>query len=345
MIELCRLKKILVTDLMHIGDLIFLTPFLHVLRKAAPYAEITILVDERTQDVVRYNPHVNHVIAIDKKGKDDNFRALWRIAAELRRQCFDLTINVHPNERCSFLAAFSGAKQKTGVSASLFRWLFDAVYPYRFRERNILAVDAYLEFLQHMGITDMSHNGVEMFLSPAEKAFAAEFYAANTIKETDTLIGLNVGGSWPTKRWTIDGWAALADYYLTQGAKSIFFGGPMDVPIVNEILAKMQGVPLLAAGKTSLLQLAALINRCNVFVSGDSGPMHIATTQRVPVVAIYGPSDWRKFPPFTDKKQIVTAGLECQPCNLHTCDHHSCMRTVEPQMVIDAVDKLTRHSG
>ncbi len=137
-----KYNKILVTDLMHIGDLIFLSPFLHVLRRAYFHAEITILADERTQDVIRYNPNINHVIAIDKKGKDDNFRALWRIAAGLRQQSFDLVVNVHPNERCSFLAAFSGAKYKVGVSAPLFRWLFDEVYSFRFKEKGILAVDA-----------------------------------------------------------------------------------------------------------------------------------------------------------------------------------------------------------
>ncbi len=210
-------------------------------------------------------------------------------------------------------------------------------FPFYFCELKCTLSDAYLEILQHMGITDLSHNGVEMFLSQAEKQFATDFYAANGITNNDILIGLNVGGSWPTKRWTSEGWAALADYYLRKGCKPIFFGGSMDIPIVEEILAKMQGTPLLATGKTSLLQLAALIRHCKVFISGDSGPMHIATTQNVPVVAIYGPSDWHKFPPFTEKKQIVTAGLACQPCNRHECDHHSCMKKLEPQVVIDAV--------
>ncbi len=342
--KLSQANKILVTNLMHIGDIVFITPFLHVLRKHAPHADITILVDKKTQDIVQHNPNINNIITIDKKGKDDNLKALWLIAAKLRTHSFDLTINLHPNERCSFLAAFSGAKQKVGVSAPLFRWLFGETYPFRLKEKDVLVVDAYLDILHQMGITDLAHNGVEKFLSPKEITFAKEFYAANEVGENDKLIGLNVGGSWATKLWTTEGWAALADHYLKQGIKPVFFGGPMDIPMVEEILAKMQGTPILATGRTSLLQLAALISSCNVFVSGDSGPMHIASTQKVPIVAIYGPSDWSKFPPFTDKKQIITAGLNCQPCNKHVCEHHSCMKQIDVKVMIEAVNRLLGNS-
>jgi heptosyltransferase-2 len=110
--KLTDAKKILVTDLMHIGDIVFISPFLHVLRRAVPQAEITLLVDLRTHEVVKYNPNINRLLTIDKKGKDDNYKALWHFAAMLRDYRYDMMINLHPTERCSFLAAFSGAKYK-----------------------------------------------------------------------------------------------------------------------------------------------------------------------------------------------------------------------------------------
>ena len=340
--ELTTAKKILVTDLMHIGDIVFITPFLHALRKNAPEAQITLLVDQKTQDVVRYNSNIDVLMTIDKKGKDDNLRALWNFSSRLRKEHYDVVINLHSNERCSFLAAFSGARVKVGVCASVFRLWFDKVLEFNL-DRQVQVVDMYLDILRHMGVTDLSHIGTEMYGIEKEATFAANFYEENGIMSTDRIIGINVGGSWPTKRWTNEGFAAVADHYLEQGLKVVFFGGPMDTSQVEAITGQMKHTPALATGKTSLLQLAALIKRCNVFISGDSGPMHIATTQHVPIVAIYGPSDWIKFPPFGDNKVIITAGLECQPCGAHQCEHHGCMKKILLQAVITAVDRFVKY--
>ena len=100
-----RKKKIIVTFLMHLGDLILITPFLQVLRRHAQGSDITLVVDEKVADVVRYNPDIDHVITVDKKGKDNSIGALWHIGRRLHQQHYDILINLHPNERTSFLAA------------------------------------------------------------------------------------------------------------------------------------------------------------------------------------------------------------------------------------------------
>lgn len=339
--KLTEAKTILVTDLMHIGDIVFITPFLHVLRRAAPQAKITLLADLRTHEVVKYNPNIDKLLTIDKKGKDDNYKALWNFAAMLRSQHYDIMVNLHPTERCSFLAAFSGAKYKVGVTSAIFKPWYDRVLKFD-PDPDLLIVDMYLDILKQLGVKDLSHNGVEMYGAEHEKPFADEFYESSGVKETDTIIGFNVGGSWPTKRWLPEYFAKTADYYLGKGYKVVFFGGQMDVPIVEEIKANMANKSTMqATGKTTLLQLAALLKRCVVLISGDSGPVHVATTQKVPVVTIYGPSPWLKFPPVTDKKVLLMAGLDCQPCREHHCSHHTCMKEVTPEMVIDAVKSLT----
>lgn len=101
MIDLTN-KRIIVTYLMHLGDVILITPFLHVLRKNAQGSKITLVVDKKVADTVRYNPNIDELVEVDKKGADNSVGALWRIGRKLHGKDYDLLINLHPNERTSF---------------------------------------------------------------------------------------------------------------------------------------------------------------------------------------------------------------------------------------------------
>ena len=112
-------KKILVTFLMQLGDLILTTPFIRALREVAPNSHITMLVDEKLKDVVLYNPCLDEVITIDKKGRDNNLLALLSCAHNLGKMQFDILINLHPNERCSFICAMTKVGRLTGCTRRL----------------------------------------------------------------------------------------------------------------------------------------------------------------------------------------------------------------------------------
>ena len=118
-------KKILVTFLMHLGDLVLTTPFIHALRKAAPDAHITYLVDEKLKDVVLHNPYLDEVITIDKLGRDNSILALMACARKLSKMDFDVVINLHPNERCSFICAMTKTKWRVGTAHTALRPFWD----------------------------------------------------------------------------------------------------------------------------------------------------------------------------------------------------------------------------
>ena len=122
-------KKILVTFLMHLGDLTLTTPFIHALRKAAPDAHITMLVDEKLKDVVLFNPYLDEVVTIDKKGRDNSILSLWACSRHLSKLDFDVLINLHPNERCSFIDAMTSVKLRTGTTHKIFKWFWDVFTP------------------------------------------------------------------------------------------------------------------------------------------------------------------------------------------------------------------------
>ena len=335
MIELAN-KRIIVTFLMHLGDLILTTPFLYVLRRAAPGAHITYLVDEKLADIVRHNPNIDEVWTIDKKGKDNNIPSLLAMSSRISAGSFDVLINLHPNERCSFIDAFARVPLKLGASHFLFRTCFS---PYIKLNRTIHAADMYLDVLAKIGVKNLKNNGLEVFPGDEDKAFVAGFWRSEQVKNEDKLIGFNIGSAVITKRWASERFAKVADTLAQEGYRTIFFGGTMDADMVQEAAALMQTKPIIATGKLKLVQLAAAMSRCSLIITNDSGPMHVAISQKVPIVAMYGPSHTDLYGPYTKKATVVRAIPPCDGCHKrmrHHCDDMRCMRELTVDQVLTA---------
>ncbi len=330
-------KKILVTFLMHLGDLTLTTPFLQVLRHNAPGAHITYLVDEKLRQVVENNPNIDAVLTIDKKGRDNNILALWSMAKRISGEHYDVLINLHPNERCSFIDAMAKVPVKVGDSHFLFKSAFN---PYLKLNRKLHAADMYIDILHRMGIEDLSHNGLEIFPSREAQAVAQDFWQSQGVVATDKLIGFNIGSAVVTKRWAPERFAQVADTFAKEGYKTVFFGGKMDEEMVQEATDLMSSKPIIATGHFGLGALAAAMSRCSVIVTNDSGPMHVAISQKVPIVAMYGPSHPDLYGPYTQLATIVTAIPKCPGCAKgmkHKCDDMRCMRELKVEQVIEAV--------
>ena len=158
-VELNR-KKILVTFLMHLGDLTLTTPFIRALREAAPDSHITMLVDEKLKDVVLHNPCLDEVITIDKHGRDNSILALLSCAHNLGKMQFDILINLHPTIRCSFICVMTKVGMRTGCTHCLLKPWFDVLTPL---DRKKHAADMYLDILTQLGVKELSHRGLEIF--------------------------------------------------------------------------------------------------------------------------------------------------------------------------------------
>lgn len=334
--------KILITYLMHLGDLLLTTPFLQVLRRAYPKAQIDYLVDEKLADVVRYNPNIDNVLTIDKKGKDNSIGAIYRYAKKLSVNNYDLIINLHPNERTSFLCAMTKAKRKVGASHKMFAVFFDKVIKL---DKKIHAADMYLQVLQQLDITnDLSNEGLQMPVGEQAQMFVQDFYRNNGIQDADKVIGFNIGSAVLTKRWAGERFAQVADYFAAKGYKPVFFGGSMDMELVADAVQHMHSKPIIATGKLTLQQLAAAMQRCALIITNDSGPMHVAISQRVPIVAMYGPSLPNLYGPYTDNAIIVRSNPACHGCEQsgmkHKCDDMQCMTNLTVEQVIEAGEKM-----
>lgn len=338
-------KRILVAFLMHLGDLILTTPFIYALRQAAPDAHITFLADEKLKDVVLHNPYLDEVITIDKKGRDNSVLALMACARRLSHMDFDILINLHPNERCSFICALTKVKVRAGTCHRLFQPLWDRYTPL---DRRKHAADMYLDVLAQLGVEDLSNQGLQIFPGEEHLRQAADYWRNHGIFRSDRLIGFNIGSAVVTKRWAPQRFAAVADSLAQEGYRTVFFGGTMDEEVVKEAVSYMHSTPIVSSGSFTLGTLAAAMRRCCLLITNDSGPMHVAISQQVPVAALYGPSHPDLYGPYTERAVVITAQPPCQGCAAgmkHRCDDMQCMERLTVEQVLAAAHQLLQRYG
>ena len=288
-------KKILVTYLMYFGDLVTVTPFLEILRRYAPEADITLLVDKKLQDVVIYNPYIDHVETIDKKGKDNSISGIWKVGKRLRDQKFDITINLHPNERTSLICFLSKPKQLIGDAAFIFRSFWDTRTPINYKLHN---AERFIDILSQLGIHDKKNSGLDVVISKAWRQKADEFYRENQVKEGEKIIGFHVGSAVARKCWHPKNFAKVADYFNRKGYRVVIFGSSADKEPVKKTISYMETKPIVATGKFTIGEFIAAVRRCDLFISNDSGPMHAAASQKLPIVGLFSSGNPTTFGPY-----------------------------------------------
>jgi heptosyltransferase-2 len=341
--------KILVINLMHVGDLLLVTPVLRTLRTNYPDAEIALLADLKLADLVKYNQNINELITIDKKNYHNHLIPYLKFVRMIRRRRFDLVINLHANERASFIAAMSRAKKIIGYAS----WGLGALFDFCMENRKAVKhqIHSHFDVLKEgLGLTRIDDRGLEMWLDDAvvQKAelLWKQVFPSRADQEPLKVIGLNIGASWPTKRWPKEYFAQLADRLLELGYGILYLGGAMDQELVTETIALMRrrSDPNLAllTGKMSLLELAAVLKKCTALVTNDSGPMHVAVAMAVPLVSMFGASPVTGFYPYNDISVVLKTPVPCHPCGRHQCDTLECMYAISVEEVLDKTLELVK---
>ena len=360
-------NNILVINLMHIGDLMLATPVLRTLRANYPNSRITLLADKKLADLVVHNKWIDECLLIDKKGADNALPAFIKFIKKVRQKKYDLVINLHRNERASALAAFSGAKTIVGYSKPIFSLWFTKVMnnpsvahhigwgpfhllpPYKYVPGWEHQVHAHLDVLKEaLHIEKIDDGGLEMWVDEKDTASADKIWQDSFSKDTK-VVAFNIGASWITKRWIDSYFAQCADQLLDKGYGVAFFGGPMDTEIVNKCISQMKNknseLIKVFTGKLSLAELAAMLKKCALMLTTDSGPMHVGVSQSVPVVTMFGASPVPGFYPYDAKDVLIKSPEPCHPCGIHQCPHDgdrnlACMKNITVETVMKYVWEL-----
>ena len=374
------MRKILVINLMPLGDLLLTTPFLRALRNLYPEDQISLLADARWSDVVRLNPCINEFIALNKKRDHNNLFQQIQFIQFIRKKGFDLVINLHYNERSSMIAVGSGAKLRIGYANRYFAPFLDMFQDNRCLHKHI--VESHYDILREKLLIDnrlIRDSGLE-FVIGAKEAAIAELRWQTMWKNSppEKVVALNIGASWPTKRWPVEYFAELAVKLLADGYGIAFFGSKPERELVEQCVAliakavnsvrlKVKGCSSEIAGseiasseiasserwsgalkvavftgELSLMELAACLKKCTALVTNDSGPLHIAVSQAVPTVSFYGPSPVPGFAPYNNYSVVLKSALKCHPCRKWQCPFGTlqCMRNITATIAYNELNEL-----
>ncbi len=326
-------RKILIIKPGAIGDLLQMTPVIRALARRYPGAHITVLVGTTaTADLFSHNPHVGATLVFDRRGAHrscSSRHALWQ---QLRRERFDLVVNFQRSNIRTWLLATAALPCRV------------LVY-HKDPSRHV--VDNYLQTLSPLGIAGQDRT-LELFPGIEDEQYADQLFTKNGWGGK-TVIALNPGASHAVNRWGASRFASLADLLQDRFAGQILIiGGPEDGGLAEEILSLTRSKPIVLTGRATLLQLGAILRKCTVLVSGDTGPLHLATAVGTRVVALFGAADPARTGPVGNGHRIVQAGMiPCVPCRSRTCKRtptDACMEAIAARDVADAVSEMIKSS-
>jgi heptosyltransferase-2 len=320
-------KNILIIKPGAIGDLLQLTPVVRALASAYPDARISLLVGtEATATLFRHHPLVSETIVFDRRGEHRSLLPLLRLWQRIRRGKYSLVVH------------FQRSNLKTWLLASAALPCRVLVY-HKTRGRPVHVVDDYMETLAPLGISGQDR-GLELYVGEIDKEYAGAVFSRCGF-DGGIVIAMNPGASHPVNRWGASRFAELADVLTERlSAKIILIGGTEDLALAEEIAAATASGPLVLCGKASLLQTAAILNRCDLLVSGDTGPLHLATAVGTRVLALFGAADPDRTGPVGPGHRVIRAkGIACIPCRSRACKssrYLECMENLSVREVADA---------
>ncbi|MFA6468330.1 MAG: glycosyltransferase family 9 protein [Bacteroidota bacterium] len=331
-------SKILIIKPRAIGDVLLSTPVIRNLKEFVPEASIDFLTEQFAADVVIGNRFVREVLTFHKK--HDSTLAVIR---KIREKRYDIVIDLFGNPRTALITRFSGAPHRIGFP---FR---GRAYAYNHhltaKGGEVHNVDFNLEALRHFGIPIVSSDP-EFPISNVHREFANTWLAEKQISGR-SFIGINPGGGWYTKKWSLESYAQLADRISGNNELTIMlFWGPGEKEEVKKVQAMMKSESVLLP-KTSLKEMGAFLERCSYLISNDSGPMHIAASLGVPTLGIFGPTNPHLQGPYGGRSIWVrNETLDCLECNLTDCPiGNVCMRGLTIDMVFEAFQKLQKKNS
>lgn len=328
-------RRILVIKLSAIGDVILSVPSLRALRQKFPNAWISVLVGRKSRALLRGCPYVNDVIAYE--GSANGLSSFANMTRLLAKEGFDTVVDLQNNRLSHALAYMSGASVRVGHGKR--RWSFLLSGSARSLGKDLAPLDHQFQVLQLLGVETMERR-LELWTEKEDLQSMNAFLESQWVSPSQVLVGINPGSSlrWPTKQWPVENFARLCDELARRNIRVVITGSDQEAPLVEELMSQTRNKPVNAAGKTTLPELIALVRRCQVFVSSDSAPMHIAASSKVPLVALFGPTDAKRHLVPPERYQVFQKEVSCGPCYLRSCPVGLiCMKKIGVQEVLDSV--------
>jgi len=362
-------RRILVIRLDLIGDLVLSLTAVRALKRTYPQAEIDLLAIPSSAKVALHDPHLSEIITYDPNiwrrpqalVRPKNWRDAQVLLRHLHERHYDLAVSVY-GPWAGTLAVLSGAKRRVGFGRESYPgFMTDSVpggLPGRMRHWIPLddkhEVDYCLDLAQAAGATITPDDRIPHLEVDAQSQQEIEQLLRKEGMQADkALIACHVSSNnGQSKRWPIPYWATLLDRLMREeGVQIVLTGAPVDLPIIEEVVRRMREQPINLAGKTSLPQLVALLYRADLIISGDSGPIHMASALGTPIIGIYGPTNPSLSGPVSPDAIVLRSDIWCSPCynakSPADCRFHTtqCMKNITPSQVLAIAQSKLANRG
>jgi ADP-heptose:LPS heptosyltransferase len=335
--------RLLIMKFWGLGNIIQAGPALKMIRESFPDCHITFLTLTQNQGLYDNNGLYDESLTLPLK---DMLPFAWEVAkliSRFRKQRYDWVIDLDPLTYFSeSMAYLSGAPCRIGfVRSDGERSLY--THPQTFNEDDHIS-DVFQSVALLIGASHGDSQLIPIKVSNEDSEFIGQFFQENQVSDGDFVVGINVNASDVAKerRWPQDRFAELADRIVASSSvKVVLLGSAAEREYVQAVVDQMSNVPIVAAGKTSLRQMIALLGKCNLFISNDSGPVHMAGAQSTPTVAIFGPESPERYGPRGKHQQVIYKGLPCSPCiSFRNAKKVHCEHPAPPCIYDITVDEL-----
>lgn len=333
-------SRILVVRLDRIGDVVLSTPVLQALRASFPQAFIAMMVRSACQEILEGNPYCDQILAYDKEGAHHSAWQTIKFALGLRKWKFDTALLLHPSNRSHWIPFLAAIPVRIGYNRKQ-PWLLTHRMPHNKQEGVFHEAEYSLQLLQVFGVAAMAPKPYVAVLPQAVKRLE-ERLASASISAQDVLVAIHPSASCISKRWMPQRFAAVADRLMKeQGVKICLIAGKEEAAIARQVAQAMHSPAVDLAGQLTLSELAALMRRCTLLISNDSGPVHVAAAVGTPVVDIFGRNERglspKRWGPLGSGHRIIHKEVGCVTCLAHRCDiRFLCLSAITAEDVYEA---------
>jgi heptosyltransferase-2 len=335
------IDKILIRGTNWIGDAILTLPAVASIRATYPQAHIAVLVKPWVSDIYGLFSDVDEVTIYENKF--DTPAGVFRLARMLKGKKFDAAILLQNAIEAAIISLAAGISLRAGYDSDARGLLLTHRVRRTEEIRKVHQIDYYLEMVKALGCVPVDR---EMHLEAKINPLDAQDILRKFIPEAEkTIIGIAPGATYgPAKRWLSDRFAAVADKLNEHlSSQVILLGGKADWEVAQEVQKLAQTKLINLAGKTTLREAIYLISQCRLFISNDSGLMHIAGALNIPTVAIFGSTNPVTTSPVGNKSIIVRKEVSCSPCLKEKCPtDFRCMKLISVEDVFKAAQNLVK---
>jgi lipopolysaccharide heptosyltransferase II len=297
-----------------------------------PQSRITWLVEPKCADLVSLHPQIDKIIIFKRAW---SAIAVWDLYQQLRKEHFDITLDLQRHLKSGFFALLSNGTRRIGFhrkNAKESNWIFNNEHIDYFSEK-LPKLQHYFKFLDHLGFPEpvdvdfgFSELETKMHLPPILS------------KLQHPLVAVLLGSRWESKDWFIDRYIQLVQRIMATGDLQVaLIGGQSQAANARKICDKITTKGVINLVGNSLVELTAVIQQAKAAIGPDSGPGHLAVAVGTPYVTLFGPTSPKRYAPYGCEHLVIQTELECIPCNKRQCPEHTkqCMRAIDADEVME----------